>query len=349
MTNGYYILLCNYSKTDDNSNLVYEAVIQVENNSVSRYTLHSETHSETNFDFLLTNDFNNDSYLKITEQTDQAIKNVLCEKYPDLKAREEAIFIFRKSFLDAGEYYPNIYRPFLSNKYLSKKNKIRLTNTEAIENVLFTEVTLFEESEYLSRLNQLELLLEDLSVIFQTIEPTEHNMNCYGHKIRNLIILACTEFDSMCKNILVANDYPTRKMYKTDDYIKLKTPLKLDQYEIEFMRHPEIGARTSFSTWESDKPTQSLKWYDAYNQIKHDRINNYKQATLENAIDSISAIVILLLAQFGDNNIYWKDKMSKYFNISRLPKWDFADLYIPPVHPYKTGKVELVEKKYNFI
>lgn len=348
MTNGYYILLCNYSKTNDNSNLVYEAIIQVEDNRICRYTLHSETHSATNFDFLITKDNNNDNCLKVREQTEQEIKNVLCEKYLDLKAREDAVFIFKKSFLDAGEYYSNIYRPFLSNKYLSKKNNIRLTNTEAIEDVLFTEGSFSNETEYLSRFNQLELLLEDLSIIFQTIEPTKHNMNCYGHKIRNLIMLACTEFDSMCKNILVANDYQTRKMYKTDDYVKLKVPLKLDQYEVEFMRYPEIEARTPFKTWELDKPTQSLRWYDAYNQIKHDRINNYKQATLENAIESISAIVILLLAQFGENNIFWKDKMSKYFNVTKLPKWDFADLYIPPVHPYKTGKIVLVEKKYNF-
>lgn len=96
---------------------------------------------------------------------------------------------------------------------------------------------------------------------------------------------------------------------------------------------------------EQDKPTKSLKWYYAYNGIKHDRINNYKDSTLEYAIDAVSAVAILMIAQFGIKNIYWKDKMEKYFRVSQFPDWEYSDLYLPPI--YKEG-LEPTEVKYNF-
>ena len=58
--------------------------------------------------------------------------------------------------------------------------------------------------------------------------------------------------------------------------------------------------KNPFKNWSSNKPGQSLKWWTSYNKTKHHRGANFPEATLDNLINAVSALMILICAQFGD-------------------------------------------------
>src|SRR5204862_332533 len=51
----------------------------------------------------------------------------------------------------------------------------------------------------LSGLKSLGILDNRLAQIFNFIEPAPQNENAYGHELRHLLILACTEVESSCR------------------------------------------------------------------------------------------------------------------------------------------------------
>ena len=79
------------------------------------------------------------------------------------------------------------------------------------------------------------------------------------------------------------------------DYFKLKEALKLDEYKLSFYRYGDLGTFSPFSTWEND---EQLYWYQAYNHAKHNRYQNFGEATLENLFNGICSLVVVLAAQF---------------------------------------------------
>ncbi len=147
----------------------------------------------------------------------------------------------------------------------------------------------------------LRILLNKLEGLFETIEPDSANLNTYGHKIREIILLACMEVESSWSAVLKENEYFSSGRYTTNDYVKLKAPMLLDGYEMSLQSYPNLSLFAPFEDWDITNPTGSLSWYDAYNKTKHDREENLKFATLENAIKSVGAAVVIFHAQFGFN------------------------------------------------
>ncbi|MHB8651946.1 MAG: hypothetical protein ACYC8S_02310 [Minisyncoccota bacterium] len=157
---------------------------------------------------------------------------------------------------------------------------------------------------YQEKLNEsfvsLRILLGKLENLFETIEPNKDNLLVYGHKIREVILLACMEVESSWTAVLKENGYSSPRL-TTKDYVKLLNPMLLDGYELSLQSYPNFPTFTPFQGWDVSKPTASLNWYDSYNKTKHDREENLKSATLENAVYAIGAAVVMFHAQFGLN------------------------------------------------
>jgi hypothetical protein len=81
--------------------------------------------------------------------------------------------------------------------------------------------------------------------------------------------------------------------------MKLLTPMLLDSYQLSLQSYPHFPPFTPFGGWDAAAPTKSLTWYDAYNKTKHDREENLKFATLQNAVQAVGATVVMFHAQFG--------------------------------------------------
>jgi hypothetical protein len=233
-----------------------------------------------------------------------------------------------------GEFHPRIYRPILQ-QYVYSNGFSYIPKTDAYDFFPHDPITLVKSVQ------QLSTLTKRLNSIFNNVYPTQDNINCYGHEIRNLLILTCTEVEAQLKGILTANGYDTSKMCKTSDYVKLKEILKLNEYKVNLSHFPEVDPISPFKDWDITKPTSSLFWYDNYNAVKHDREGNFHKANLSSVINAICAVAILLYAQYGDNIPNWKELVGNYFEKVDEPKWQFLDHYFPPFYQQEWIEIKL--------
>jgi hypothetical protein len=142
----------------------------------------------------------------------------------------------------------------------------------------------------------LKILLRKLEELFETIEPAASNLSTYGHRIGDVLLLACMEVESGWSAVLRENGYAgTRAAFTTNDYVKLLGPMMLDGYEMGLQSYSTYPPFSPFAGWNTAHPTQSLSWYDAYNRTKHDREANLHYATLENAVKAVGAVVVMFM------------------------------------------------------
>jgi hypothetical protein len=179
--------------------------------------------------------------------------------------------------------------------------------------------------------SQLSVLTRQLDRICQTVHPTVETFETFGHDIRNLLILSCTEVEAHWRGVLKANGIQ-KEQFNTKDYVRLSPVMKLHEYAVSFPGYPWLKPIQPYSGWHnSSNPTQDLKWYHSYNAVKHDREMEFEKATLRHAFEAISACVVMLVAQFGAlDGSYRSAEPLSFFHISALPTWSPADVYIPP-------------------
>jgi len=187
------------------------------------------------------------------------------------------------------------------------------------------------KSEFGICARSLIILLQKLSDIFDYVEPTGDGLKAFGHKSRELLILACTEVENHWVHYLKAAGV-VKDRYSTNDYVTLKSALHLSEYKV-IRDRLNLAAYFPFSTWNATQPTRSLDWYDAYNKVKHDRNENFSMATVETCINSVAACSVLFAARFGPMELSGNlTKLSGLFNelfSIELDNPDLRTFYIP--------------------
>lgn len=193
-------------------------------------------------------------------------------------------------------------------------------------------------SEAERRLNEqaLRVLLEKLDDIFLYIEPDTVSFNTYGHKIRELLILACTEVENFWAHYMhLSKTKPIGKNYTTKDYVKLKDKLFLKEFQCTLRSYVSLAPINPFAGWTSASPTSSLIWYDAYNKTKHDRASNFAVATLSHALTAVVANLILYIVRFSpypllEETSTLNSLVNQHFKFELINP-DFRHFYIPLV------------------
>lgn len=177
---------------------------------------------------------------------------------------------------------------------------------------------------------QISILVDRLRACFQVITPTKGNFDAFGAELRNILLLAATEFEAQCRAILKANLYgasSTCRRWNTNDYFKLEAALRLKDYAIGFPEYPWLSPIAPFRGWEPDNATKSLSWYHAYNAVKHDREESAHLATLERALEAVTAVVIIGLAQFGISFLRHAERWRDLFEVHEYPRWSIGDTH----------------------
>lgn len=191
-------------------------------------------------------------------------------------------------------------------------------------------VNLTHRAEIVAAHRQLGLIIADLNQVLNCIEPVKENGNAYGHQIRNALIVACTEFEAQCVGVLKANaQEPIGRFYTTNDYFKLQSAMKLSEYVFTLSRHPQTEAVQPFKDWNAESPTQSIRWYDAYNKTKHDREACFQLANLSNLINAVVGCAIMYWAQ--ENGTY-PARANAFFgdlSLKACPKHEFEYQFSP--------------------
>lgn len=142
-----------------------------------------------------------------------------------------------------------------------------------------------------------KLIEKDFLDIIEFVQPHDDNLNTYSHRIYELLLRTCTEFETNCKRILEANGYTMTNILNIKDYYKLNDILQLDFYKVDLKFWPsELKSIYPFKEWEIG---HELTWYKAYNKVKHDRSEKFNEANLGVLIQAISGLISILFAQFG--------------------------------------------------
>lgn len=211
-------------------------------------------------------------------------------------------------------FAPGEYHPRMARASTSHPNDAPTAHPDNQQNKVLIET---------SR-GQLVALQEQMERIFRTVHPTEKNFETYGHNIRNLLLLSATEVEAHWKGILKANGVDGTS---TNDYIKLLSAMKLDEYAIALPFYPWLPPIKPFAGWSASAPTKSLRWYDAYNAVKHDRELHFERAKLIHAIEAVCACATIIFAQFGRNGFHDSGQLMRFFHLAEAPKWEHSDLY----------------------
>ncbi len=288
------------------------------------------TYSDTNS--IIENFCIETDYSSIELESNEDFKDAIFTKsvsFKDLSGHKNSHELI-KSKHKVGLVYPRIYRPFLRVPDLMGTpeifGKIGLDYQKTPKKNVLPP---FDKTEFALSINQLHVLIENLKSIFLTIHPAKENFSAFGHNIRNLLILACTEIESQFRGILKENGC-SKKTYNTKDFVKLLDPLRLDSYRMKLVYYPWINSIRPFLNWGNEKPTESLKWYYNYNAVKHNRAGEFNKGTLQDTILAISAVAILLFAQYGDEIFNEDPLFNHFFELTYIPKWEISDYYIPP-------------------
>jgi hypothetical protein len=159
------------------------------------------------------------------------------------------------------------------------------------------------------------IIQQDIMKVFEFIEPSGVNNKVYSFRIHELLMRTCIEIEANFKAILRENIYSpvykkgpnkgkarTEDSWNINDFKIVNKTHHLDNYSIEIpIWKGDNKIRKPFIDWKNDKP---LKWYQSYNNSKHDRINKFQEANFENLMDAFCGLFALLSSQFRTEDFF---------------------------------------------
>lgn len=139
------------------------------------------------------------------------------------------------------------------------------------------------------------LLVQDFEELLAFVEPVDANLATYSHRSYELLLRACTEFESLSKQASVAADSPKQPSnMNVLDYVLLEASVPLSTFEVGMLIwRPKPTYVRPFSGWQTVTPP--LNWYNDYNKVKHNRNTEFSRASLENLRLAICALYLLLV------------------------------------------------------
>lgn len=133
-------------------------------------------------------------------------------------------------------------------------------------------------------------IIEDLSEILKIVPYNSNNKSVIIPRLSPLIIESCSLLDTSFFSLFEGSkSKPDIRDYKK--YYSNKSGLSSLK---AFCFMDEGLIIQPFKEWENKDGKATLFWWRSYNNLKHDRINNMKESTLENAIYSIAALSIFI-------------------------------------------------------
>lgn len=156
------------------------------------------------------------------------------------------------------------------------------------------------QEEKKSLITATRMILRDLNNLYDFIEPSDDNLCVYSHRIYELLLRTATEFEANCKGILKANGYSKpENEWGVKDYFKISRAARLNEYSLTFERWETAHEFKPFIEWNPSR-RETLTWYEAYNEVKHDRYGNFKKARLEYLMNALAGLICILHAQYGE-------------------------------------------------
>ena len=142
------------------------------------------------------------------------------------------------------------------------------------------------------------MIENDFIKLIDYVELHDNNKTTFSHRIYELLLRTCTEFENNCTGILTDNGFHKSGNLNITDYFKINEASKLNEYEVRLnILSPQVRRIQPFLDWNATTFT-SLSWYQSYNEAKHDRSLNFYKASLETLVQAISGLFVILASQF---------------------------------------------------
>ena len=204
------------------------------------------------------------------------------------------------------------------------------------------------DSEQLSEESALRVLIQQLDNLLLYIEPSSSGLDCYSHKTRELLILSCTEVENQWRAILdKAEVLPSNgRTYSTNDYSRLIGKVFLEEFSVKLRSISSTPVIKPFVNWTIANPTKSIKWYDSYNETKHNRESHFDSAKLRFVIESVAANLVLYSVRFSplsliNNTNNFSSMVNQVFNIS-MDGSNRESFYLPLLDTSKIQRQECI-------
>lgn len=156
--------------------------------------------------------------------------------------------------------------------------------------------------------NYFLMLESDLDNTSRYIEPQEQE-SVYSFEFAKLLILACTEVESVFKSIC----FEIKQAQVPGDIAEYKATIlgKYPKIVNATVKVKRLGRSIEpFSGWDNGP----LLWWSAYNAVKHNRGSNFSDATYINATTAIAALYVLILYLAELTGIQFNGHESKYID-----------------------------------
>lgn len=137
----------------------------------------------------------------------------------------------------------------------------------------------------------------DLEKCSRYVDFSKNNYNTFSLELARIILVSCSEIDTVLKNLCKKIDATKRPDKITEYYpiITSKYP-KFTEYQIEIPRY-----KIELQPWKEWKATQGPDWWSkGYNKIKHERDKNFMAASLENALNATAGLFSVMLYYYRD-------------------------------------------------
>jgi hypothetical protein len=116
------------------------------------------------------------------------------------------------------------------------------------------------------------------------------------------------EIENVMKSLLSINNFSengttplSEKKMNMKHYFELEKVLKLSEYKATFLTHD--GHPLSFAPFSDWKQSQSFQkapsWFQSHQKVKHNRTQEYHEASFEKVLTSLTALNILLYTMYG--------------------------------------------------
>lgn len=182
------------------------------------------------------------------------------------------------------------------------------------------------------------VLQSDFNLLCEFIEPSDINLETYSFRIHELLCRVCIEVEANAKAILMENDFHPQGNWSMRDYKLVEGSHFLSAFEVGLPHWTGASAvRKPFESWAVGN---ALDWYQGYNNSKHDRHNNFTEASFKNLTDAMCGLVAILSAQFNNQDFalvdHWAmmgggregfdSSIGGQFEV-KYPDWAIADRY----------------------
>jgi len=143
--------------------------------------------------------------------------------------------------------------------------------------------------ETLTNWNYYLALDSDLMQVSRSVEFSEHNFSTYSIELAHILLAASSEVDVLAKAICAILE-PNHRAENINHYKAIITK-GIPDLPPQAVYVPRFGL--TLHPWSNWRAERNPDWWRSYNDVKHHRDQHFEDASLEHALNSLGALLIV--------------------------------------------------------